>query len=219
MVKLAAEIIALPNGLKLAFLRAPSYFDPQNHPFIYLPVADFSYKAINDEVKLLMIRVIDGLLDKYKSVKGLIHAISYDMARYICEYSCHQDRLISHSSAETRAEALEQLIQSEAPLVLVSPSFERGIDLSDDKARFQIIVKLPFMHLKDKQVQKRYFSGKGGKHWYNLECARALVQMAGRIVRSANDYGTTYILDERWPRFYRQMEKDFPEWFKEACQW
>ena len=163
MRKIVTESITLLNGLRLAFLRAPSYFDPQKRPFIHLPVADFSFKAINDEIMLLMIRVIDGLLDKYKDQKGLIHAISYDMARYICEHSRHQGRIISHSSAETRAEALEQLIQSEAPLVLVSPSFERGIDLSDDKARFQIIVKLPFMQRKDKQVEKRYFSGKGGE--------------------------------------------------------
>jgi len=76
------------------------------------------------------------------------------------------------------------------------------------------------MDLGDKQTSKRRWSGKkAGERWYILECARAIVQMAGRIVRSADDWGTAYILDERWERFYRQIEKDLPPWFKEACQW
>ncbi|GAI99131.1 unnamed protein product, partial [marine sediment metagenome] len=126
---------------------------------------------------------------------------------------------ISHSEAGTRAEALQQLIDSDSPLVLVSPSFGRGVDLFGDRARFQICIKIPFLDLSDKQTAKRRWSGKGGERWYLLETVRAIVQMAGRIVRSADDHGVTYFLDERWSRFYRQMEKDFPPWFREACIW
>ncbi|GAH65791.1 unnamed protein product, partial [marine sediment metagenome] len=108
---------------------------------------------------------------------------------------------------------------SEAPLVLVSPSFGRGVDLFGDRARFQIICKIPFPDLGDKQTSKRRWSGKSGERWYLLETVRAIVQMAGRIVRSADDYGVTYILDSRFERFFKQMHKDFPPWFTEAIVW
>jgi len=204
---------------EVTFHRVPSTFPRENRPVIHLPTADFSLKSANGEALMLMVRMVDGLLDKHKAQKGIIHAVSYKIAKYLLEHSRHQDRLISHSEAGTRAEALRRLIESEMPLVLVSPSFGRGVDLFGDRARFQICVKIPFPDLGDKQTAKRRWSGKAGERWYLLETVRAIVQMAGRIVRSADDWGVTYILDERWPRFYHQMERDFPLWFREACVW
>ncbi len=204
---------------EVAFYRVPSTFPKENRPIIHLPTADFSKKASTDESLALMVRMVDGLLDKHKDEKGIVHTISYRLTRYLLENSQHQNRLISHSEAGTRVEALQQLIDSDSPLVLVSPSFGRGVDLFGNRARFQICIKIPFLDLGDKQTAKRRWSGKGGERWYLLETVRAIVQMAGRIVRSADDHGVTYFLDERWPRFYHQMEKDFPPWFKEACIW
>jgi len=216
-VKFEEQKLELNDGRTMAFLRIPSYFPRENRPFVYLPTADFSFKAATKETFEVMMRVIDSLLDKWANVKGLIHAISYDVARYIVRHTRHQNRVISHLDASTRIEALEQLIESEFPLVLVSPSFERGIDLHDDRARFQIIVKIPYMLTKDPQTRKRMNMGKMGARWYSMEAARAIVQMAGRIVRSASDHGATYILDTRWPDFYKKMERDFPAWFREVA--
>ena len=204
---------------EVAFYRVPSTFPKEHRPIIYLPTADFSLKSANDESLALMIRMVDGLLDKHKSDKGLIHTISYKLTRELLNRSRHQDRLISHNEAGTRTEALKQLIESEVPLVLVSPSFGRGIDLFDDRARFQVICKIPFLDLGNKQTTKRRWAGKSGERWYLLETVRALVQMAGRIVRSAEDHGTTYILDSRFEKFFKQMKRDFPAWFTEAIIW
>jgi len=216
---LISERIELGNGEVLSFLRVPSYFDPARRPIVYLPTADFSQKQTNEETITMMVRVVDGLLDKHNDSKGIIHTISYKLTRELLQRSRHQNRLISHDEAGTRAEALDQLIQSEAPLVLVSPSFGRGLDLANDRARFQACVKIPFLGLGDKQTSKRRWSGKSGERWYTLEALRNLIQMCGRIVRSADDWGTTYILDERFPRFISQMKRDCPEWFLEAIQW
>lgn len=207
------------NESNLAFLRMPSYFPKENRPMMYLPVADFSRKSASEETMETMVRVVDSILDKHQNEKGLIHAVSYSVAKYVAEHSRHQNRLVTHENAETRSDILEQFIASRFPLILISPSFGRGIDLYGDRARFQVLVKIPFLDLGDKQTSKRRWSGKGGERWYLLETVRAIVQMAGRIVRSADDYGISYILDTRWPRFYQQMKKDFPPWFQEACRW
>lgn len=219
IAKLIMDEIVLPNGERLGFLRIPSYFPREHRPIVPLSVADLSLKAANAESLTLTMRMVDGLMDKHSNEKGIIHAISYAIAKYILEHSQYQSRLISHSEAGTRAKALQQLIESESPLVLVSPSFGRGVDLFGDRARFQIICKIPFLDLGDKQTAKRRWSGKGGERWYLLETVRAIVQMAGRIVRSADDYGITYILDSRFERFYKQMKRDFPPWFSEAIVW
>lgn len=219
IAKLITDEVMLPNGEQLGFLRIPSYFPKEHRPITPLSVADLSLKSANAESLTLTMRMVDGLLDKHSNEKGIIHAISYALAKYILEHSRHQDRLISHSEAGTRGAALQQLIESESPLVLVSPSFGRGVDLFGDRARFQIICKIPFLDLGDKQTAKRRWSGKGGERWYLLETVRAIVQMAGRIVRSTDDYGTTYILDSRFERFFKQIGKDFPPWFAEAIVW
>lgn len=203
----------------IPFRRNRSTFPKEIRPIAPVPAGDFSYKETTPESKDMMVRVIDGLMDKHAEEKGIIHAISYPTAEYIINNSRHQDRLISHRDAGTRTQALDQLISSDSPLVLVSPSFGRGVDLFGDRARFQIIVKLPFMQLKDKQTKKRRWSGKMGERWFVLECVRAIVQMSGRIVRSKDDYGITYILDSRFERFYQQMRRDFPSWFREAIIW
>ncbi|GAI99778.1 unnamed protein product, partial [marine sediment metagenome] len=197
------------------FRRSRSTFPKEIRPIVPVPAGDLSYKATTPETMAMVVRIIDSLMDKHSNEKGLIHAISYPTAKYIMENSRHQDRLISHGDAGTRTQALDRLIASDSPLVLVSPSFGRGIDLFGDRARFQIIVKLPFMQLRDKQTKKRRYSGKMGERWFVLECVRAIVQMSGRIVRSENDFGITYILDSRFERFYRQMKSDFPSWFSE----
>lgn len=203
----------------IPFRRNPSTFPKEIRPIVPVPAGDLSYKATTPETMAMVVRIIDSLMDKHAGDKGLLHAISYDTAKYIMENSRHQDRLISHSDAGTRTQALDRLIASDSPLVLVSPSFGRGVDLFGDRARFQIIVKLPFMQLKDKQTKKRRYSGKMGERWFVLECVRAIVQMSGRIVRSKDDYGITYILDSRFERFYKQMKGDFPSWFSEAIIW
>lgn len=147
----------------IPFYRVKSTFPKEHRRVIPLSVADFSLKSATDESLLLMLRMFNGLLDKHKVDKGIAHTTSYKLARYLLENSRHHNRLISHSEAGTRSAALQKLIDSEAPLVLVSPSFGRGVDLFGDRARFQIICKIPFPDLGDKQTAKRRWSGKSGE--------------------------------------------------------
>ncbi|GAI92399.1 unnamed protein product, partial [marine sediment metagenome] len=75
---------------EVAFYRVPSTFPKEHRPVVYLPTANFSLKSANDESLALMVRVVDGLLDKHKDEKGIIHAISYKITRYLLEHSRHQ---------------------------------------------------------------------------------------------------------------------------------
>ena len=67
-----------------------------------------------------------------------------------------------------------------------------GVDLKDDLARFQIIVKAAFLPLGDNRI-KRLFDE--DKDWYTNQMLINLVQACGRGVRSKDDHCVTYILD------------------------
>lgn len=67
-----------------------------------------------------------------------------------------------------------------------------GVDLKDDLARFQVIVKAPFLPLTDKRVKKL---ADKDFNWYINKMLCSLIQSCGRGVRSQNDHCVTYILD------------------------
>ena len=87
---------------------------------------------------------------------------------------------------------LEEHFNNTGPTVLISPSMSHGVDLKDDLARFQIIVKAPYLPTKDKRVEKLM---KDDFNWYGNKMLCSLIQSCGRGVRSDKDHCTTYILD------------------------
>jgi Rad3-related DNA helicase len=90
-----------------------------------------------------------------------------------------------------------------------------GVDLRDDLARFQILMKVPYPSLGDKLVRKRMHRW---NWWYPMQTVKTIVQAVGRAIRSETDHAVTYILDSDWRRFYGQNKELFPEAFKVAIK-
>ncbi len=94
---------------------------------------------------------------------------------------------------------------------------DEGVDFPDDLCRFQVIYKMPFPYLGDKQIMTRM---KRDGYWYAYKTVASLVQAYGRGMRNEDDYCNTYILDqdiygvlrERW----RKCLYFIPEYFEEA---
>ena len=137
---------------------------------------------------------------------------SYKIANYI-EENCANSRLLFHTS-ENRENILQKFIQSKDPLILVSPSMTEGLDLKDDLARWEIIVKIPYLYIGDKQVARRMTVD---PDWYNWQTCLTLVQSYGRIFRSETDWGTAYLFDSGARRFITKNKDILPKWFLEAC--
>ncbi|MCK9598322.1 MAG: DEAD/DEAH box helicase family protein [Sphaerochaeta sp.] len=206
---------------EVPFRRVDSCFPKANRPIVWLDAVNPALKTWTPEQADLIVRMVDSLVDKHRGEKGLIHTVSYDLTRLIRSRSHNLDRLVFHEGAADRVEKLQYMIDSDQDLVLVSPSFSRGLDLFGDRARFQILCKLPFASLGDKQTARRRWSGKKGEYWYLLKCVRDIVQMSGRIVRSKDDWGVTYIIDTRWQEFAfrKAVRRNLPLYFREACVW
>jgi len=94
------------------------------------------------------------------------------------------------------------------------PTLTEGIDLHDDRARFQIVCKVPY------PLWDAYASARSARDraWYQLNTAWALVQMIGRAVRSDTDYATTFVLDSQFEKFVRRNAKILPNWWRAAIQ-
>jgi len=195
----------------------PSTFPIERRPIHIEPVANLTAKTMEAEIPKLITRIKE-IVNEHPHEKGLIHAVSYKLANQIVE-GLQNDRIITHNS-DDRQSRLDYFMESDLPLVMVSPSMERGVNLEQDLCRFIIVAKAPFLNLGDKIVSSRVWSnGRMGNEWYAAIMLLNTLQMCGRAMRSEDDYCVTYILDEQFKRVLEKKPSLLPGWWKEAIVW
>jgi ATP-dependent DNA helicase DinG len=194
----------------------PSTFPKERRPIHVESCANLTAKTMEAEVPKLISR-IKQIVDDRPQEKGLIHAVSFKLARDIYE-GVQSDRLVIHDSTN-RQSVLEEFMESDEPKVLISPSLERGVSLSMDLCRFVIVAKAPFLYLGNKIVSARVYSSRIGNEWYSATMLLTVLQMCGRGMRSKDDYCETFILDEQFQRVFQSKPSFLPEWWKEAVTW
>jgi ATP-dependent DNA helicase DinG len=219
---LSATILDAPTFLRslgitleeAAFIRVPSSFPVKNRPIYPLNVARLNRDTLDSELPRIA-EVIGNLLERHNGEKGVIHAHSYKILRFLTEHlpSHQQYRLVYHTGPEGRDDALGRHLSSDTDTVLLTPSMTEGIDLADDRARWQVIVKVPYPYLGDPQVNARRNLDPA---WYEWRTALRMVQAYGRAVRGPEDFATTYVLDAVFPSWVQRARKTLPSWFLEA---
>jgi Rad3-related DNA helicase len=210
-----AREVALEEG-QIAYKAYPSIFPAKSRQIENMGVCNISYKTKDVELKKGLDKV-EEIMSKpeHLNEKGLIHTVSYAFAREVMRMG--DRRLITHQNGQDRQEVLDRFKASREPLVLVSPSFERGISLDDDLCRFIIWLKAPFLSLNDKRVAARlYGSGRMGQLWYRASMLLAVVQGCGRGMRNAEDRCKSYLLDEQIGMAIGESPRMVPGWFREA---
>lgn len=212
-------VTALELGIpkeEIDYFEVPPVFDPRRKPIYMSAVAELSNKTTEAEWPKAE-RKIREILARHKGQKGLIHTASYKLANLVMGIG--DPRLVTHK-AQDRLKVLEDFKTSSKPLVLVSPSMERGISLNDDMARFCIILKAPFPSLGDKQVSTRlYGSGSLGQYWYRATTAQTIEQQTGRAVRSENDWCHVYLLDTHIQKLISRDPTMFSKSFRDGLTW
>ena len=211
-------IIAKTLGLQLkdiSYLESSeSAFPASSRPVILHPSGDMSYKTFHIAIHDL-IRDIKDILSDHPNEKGVIHTVSWKLNNIIMG-DINNTRLITHNS-DNKVSVLTEFMTSKDPLVFVSPSSMRGLDLPDDLCRFQIIAKMPFQSLGDKLVKARCYTSQIGNHWYASDAAQELVQASGRANRHRHDYCKTYILDSQAVSRVIKNKHLFPNYYIDAC--
>lgn len=208
-------ILALNLGISiddLDYIELDSPFDPDRMPVYYQPKINMCGGFDEGKASYMASEILDVLeRDKYKDCKGIIQGVSYRLTHVIVEtingaFGWH--KAMTHDS-KTKQEVVDQFLSLDDPVVLVSPSIERGLDLKGDLGRFCIIPKVPFPSLGDDRIRQRKHTKPHGHRWYMSETAQIIEQMRGRVMRSADDWGDTIILDAAFDGLIEYMSDSF----------
>lgn len=203
------------NEKDVAWLELDSDFPVSNRPIHLTTIGSMGRKNAAETLPRLL-AMCETILGAYPLEKGIIHCHSYALGQEIYNYlkskSCG-NRVLFASRAEDRKTNFTLHRTTELPTVILSPSVSEGYSFDDDLARFQIIAKVPYPYLGDRQVAAKM---EQDRDWYTMQTIMGIIQACGRIVRSATDHGDTYILDHDFVRLYEENPTFFPAWFSAA---
>jgi Rad3-related DNA helicase len=216
------DVLCKEMGIKpeeMCYLEVGTPFPAEKSPIIVLPITKMNYKELDKGIPMI-VQAVEAILDGHKGEKGLIHTGNYKIAKEILDRVDKQTkkRLIARDMGQAKMhnnELLKLHASNDEPTVLLSPSMTTGIDLFDDLARFQIIVKLPFPSLADPRIKKKSDTF---NDWYTMQMWMEVMQASCRATRSMDDHSTTYILDASFEYFFTKAFNKLPNWFKERIQ-
>lgn len=163
----------------------------------------------------VIVRRCDAIIAKHSTHRGIIHTRSYDRAEsFLRETRTPREQLITHDRGRGALNyALAKLLDSDPPRAIISPSLQEGYDFADDRARYQIAFKVPFLDLRDPLTAARK---KSNPEYVNACAAVTFQQLVGRVCRNPQDYGATFMMDDHWAWF--QYAVDWPQDFRASFQ-
>jgi Rad3-related DNA helicase len=220
---LSPVVLARELGLQekdYDYRQIPSTFALQNRPVYYWPVTNARKKNIDEGTAMpKILNALDRIVNKYIKDKILVHTVSYAVLSAIRHDQLdlkNNERIITHTT-EDRTEKLAAFKHTTHPMIMLSPSFDRGVDLPDDQCRCIIICKVPYLDLHDKQVAAR-LKAPGGDQWYVFKALQTIMQMSGRGVRNDGDHCDTYILDQQFSSLLARTRQYIPKWWLESIK-
>jgi Rad3-related DNA helicase len=202
---------------RIKWISCPNPIEAKQRPVDASWGVNMSYKYQAENVPKLC-KKIEELSEKHQR-NGIVHA-TYALADKMKKH-LNGDRYIWHDS-ENREEKLEEFKATEGA-ILIACGMSEGIDLAGRQFDWQIIAKVLYPNKSDLLIDKWY---REDMDWILWMTVRTLLQQTGRIVRSPDDYGITYILDgafgnpvkKRWG-LWTKASKFIPEDYKESIKW
>jgi Rad3-related DNA helicase len=204
------ELFCEVNGIdstKAVYYSIPSPFDVNKRKIFYMPLGKMSWEKKEETFKNY-VSVIPKILKKYNDKKGIIHTNSFELSNWI-QNGLNDPRLVFHDS-DNKIEVLQEHYRTDIPTVIVSPSMSTGVSFDHDKARFQIVAKIPYPSLGS---QKNKMRKQQNPAYYSWKTCAGVIQMCGRVVRSQNDWADTIIIDGSFGDVMKYSSNFLPNWF------
>lgn len=192
-------------------------FPVENRPLYDVTRGKMTYDHRDDTLPDVA-RAVVRIMQKHRGEKGLVHAHSYAIQERLADRLGDfgvGDRVRTHDR-EDRDAQLESWKASDGEEVFLSVKMEEALDLNYDLARWQVICKAPFLNTSDSRVAYRLEDGQWA--WYYRTALRTVIQACGRVVRSPDDYGATYLADSSLLQLFDRAESDVPPWFAEQVE-
>ncbi len=202
---------------RVALVDVPHRF-PVDHRPLY-DVTQGEMTMANREATLPDVaRTIVRIMVRHPDEKGIIHCHSYSIQRELA--SRLEDfgvgkRVRTHDRGD-RDERLATWLEDDRPLVFLSVTMEEALDLEGDLARWQVLCKAPFPNVGDPAVASRLDQDDWA--WYYRTALRTVIQACGRVVRSPEDHGATYLADTSLLKLFDRTRGVMPPWFDEQVE-
>lgn len=182
---------------EIEIIDIPSSFPKENRPLLFLkdlPALNYKSELTQDHPTIVALKTI---LKKHQKDKGIVHCSNYSFFRQLQKIFRNDKRFIWVEQGQDKSKALDKHASAKDGTVLVSPAMLEGVDLKDDLARFQVMLKLPFPTLDDytRRMIAIY------SNYYDNEVATSIMQAYGRAVRSEEDHAVFYVLDGAFQKF------------------
>lgn len=203
-----------------AVVDVPMGFPKENRPVRVCAVAEMTRRN-EVEATPKIAKAAANIVKMREGKRVLVHTVSYKLADAVFNKvrEVNPGRPVyRYLDSQGKGRALELYLEHEGA-VLIAPSMDRGVDLPNEACEVQVICKLPYPNMGDKQVNARMHTA-GGSNWFAMLTARSLVQMCGRGVRHKDDYAETFLLDHSFTsNFWRRNRALLPKWWIEALDW
>ena len=171
-----------------------------------------------DETIPKIARLLVRLMAHHPDEKGLVHAHSYAIQERLADSLAAfgvDARVRTHSRAARDAD-LESWKASDDPDVFLAVKMEEALDLKGDLCRWQVLCKAPYLNTSDSRVARRLEEGQWA--WYHRAALRTVIQGCGRVVRSPDDHGATYLADSSLLDLFDRASADVPPWFADQVR-
>lgn len=198
---------------EMDYIDYPSIFPVANRPVYYIPTVRMDRRITTMGMNAWANR-IDQIAGSRMGEKGIIHTVSYDRSKRICNFSHYKDFMIGHDG-KTAGGAVARFKNDTPPSILVSPSMVTGYDFPYDEARWQIIGKVSFPDSRPLVMKARQRINADYGCYLAL---KQLVQATGRICRAVDDYGDTFVIDDHFSWVLNKYHHLLPKWWVESVR-
>lgn len=205
-------LISVELGLKSKepeLIVIDSAFPPETRPIRKKYAGSMSFRHRSKTMPKLLKSLVN-IANRHHDTPGMVHTVSHNLAWDIALAlrEAMPDRVVEllPKGADRDLYISRFLTGAMGPsAILVGPSMLEGIDGAGDSCRWQALCKVPWPHMKDPIVEHLMSktdsnSKRWAQAWYSWKAAQQTVQGVGRVCRSKDDFGTTYLLDSGFDR-------------------
>lgn len=205
-LKYTAQLYLLNDDEYVSYI-TPSPFNYQKQSCLAIPTDIADYSQVSEDIYSTML--IDSLEKIFEAVTGgvLILFTSYAMLNktYFAlkrNPNLQGYNILAHGQDGNRTSILQSLNKTENTIVLGANSFWEGVDVKGTGLTTLIITKLPFQPptkpITSAKMEYIQAQGKNSFSAYSLpQAVLKFRQGCGRLIRSADDWGSIIILDKR----------------------
>lgn len=208
-----AKRIGLPGKTKL--ISKPMPF-PEENRLIHKNTTVASMSGDGEDNNWhRVVRKLKEIHSHHEGENGLIHTNSYKRAEKVAK-ALGMNNVHLQDQDEPKDVTIQRWEKSDKD-ILVSPSMMEGVDLYEDRCRWQVLLKVPFPYVADSRVDY-LLNERSDWDWYMETASLDVQQSVGRAVRGpeAEEAASYYVIDKAFNKVLDRTHP--PNWFTSAIR-